>query len=207
MTAPAISDLELLASAIHTPGRLVLGPSSTTGAFPYGGTPIGIRRDAEVHWLTDYQDIRDPMSGALLKRIRRSIEIPVVRFLLECPWDQNVLDAGFNDTAPAANLAFPQPPETQIQGSVVPAALVAALGGATPVSFALVADDTRQPSVYFLMTLPRIVADVTAFHPRKIASLVVDFEPIPTSDTGDPLYPYVGSKPWFQVSRWENVVL
>lgn len=208
MTVAAIPDPELLASALRVPGRLVIAPDATTGAFPYGGTPIGVRRDVEVPWLTEYQDVRDPMSGALLKRIRRSIEIPVVRFLLEVPWDQNVLSAGLNVTAAASSLTYAQPPEQQIQASVVPVAVVSVLGGnATPKALALVSDDPRLPSVYFLMVIPKIVADVTHFHPRKIASLVVDFEPIPTVDTGDPLYPYVGVKPWVQIGRWENMVL
>lgn len=202
MTAPAISDVDLLATAVRNPGRLVIGPTSTTS--PYGGTTIGVRRDCDIRWLTEYQDVRDPMSGALLKRIRRSIEIPYMRFLLELPFDQNALNAAFNASTPAGSLTF-SPPETRINGSVIPQAVVSALASQAPL--ALIADDPRLPSVYFLMAIPKLVEDVSRFSMSDKALLVVDFEPIPTADTGDPGYPYVGSKPWFQIGRFENVVL
>jgi hypothetical protein len=200
----AISDADLLAAAIDVPGRLVLGPTTNSGGWPYGGTPIGVRTAARLEFTGRDQLIHDPMTGAFQYRRRREVEWPRIGFQLEPPWDQNALLAAFNATIPAASTAYPTPPETVLEGGWVPVANVAPMP--SPLLFAPL--DPRQDAVYFRLPVALIsFADAIALQTDEEAGLSFLFVPALSVDTGDPGYPYVGSKSPWSIGRPENLVI
>lgn len=186
------TDAELLARAIKNPGRLILGPTSVTGSFPYGGTSLGHHRDGEIQWHAEYIPTRDPASGMMSEIGRAGAEYPEIYCLIEGPnWDEDVVFATFKG---AVRVAAPEPAETRAQGSrttvIVPA---------WP-PLLLASEDPSLKSIYIPRPIPTLslragVALSRMFH----AGLPMRFTPTINSD-------YATTPPW-QCARLENIVL
>ena len=203
MAYTPIPDLEQLATAIKNPGRLVLGPTTTAGAWPFNGQPLGVRAAAKIEWIGRYQDIIDPASGQFRRRIRRQPERPRIAFLLEPPWDANALAQAFNQTS-GASLASQYPQESRLEGGVIPVAQVASLGA----PIALIPFDLRQQAVLFTYPVPALTfLEATEFSNENGAYLPFVFDPAEAINSTDAGFPYTPTKPFWQVARWENITL
>jgi hypothetical protein len=202
----AATDAELLARVVRNPGRLCVSPSSTTSDFPHGGTALGEVVDVVLEWDVAYQEIRDPLCGALSKLVRRRIEVPRLAFLLAGPaWDEDVIAAILTQTRAAANLTVKKPAETRLEGSVIPYPVAAW----NPILFSPL--DPRGKAVYFRRPIGRIrLGSATAFAQDRKAGFPLVFDPTPNS-TGvqvslSPATSYPSS-PYWQIARLENLVL
>lgn len=188
------SDIEKLAQAVRNPGRLILGPTSTTGSFPYGGVSLGFVSEAEVIPDARYQESMDPASGALAEVARRSVENLRIVCLLDEAWDEDALMAIFTKSTPSTGLAFQSPPETRVEGAMIPAVVPAW----SPLLFA--ADDPNQKSVYIRRPVPRLsLRDSVRFSKTYRAGLPVVFSATPD-------LAWATTPPW-QICRLENVTL
>lgn len=194
-----LADSELVARALENPGRLVYGPTSNSGSFPFGGRTIGIKRHARLRFLAEYQDVRDPASGGLQYVARRKIEQPRLIFMLDPPWDVDVLPLTFNSTASGT---VQSPEEAGIVGSVIPKGRLK-----TGAGLLFVADDMRHLSVYFRLFVSRLsFDDASDLGPRRGAPLPLIFDPIQCIDSTDSGYPYLPTKSPWSVRRLENMV-
>jgi hypothetical protein len=189
----AAQDPELLARAVNNPGRLVLGPTSTTSAFPYGGVNLGFFRDGEVVWHVEYNRNRDPASGRTSEINREGVEFPEIYCLIEGPsWDEDITLAAFQRALQASGLSFSQPTEARPGGTNMPTVVVAC----PPILMA--AEDPAQRSVYMrrpVLTLS--IRQATAIAQTLKAGLPLLFTPTPDSS---------GDDDW-QCARLENITL
>lgn len=191
----AASDTTLLARALRNPGRLVLNPSNLAGTFPYGGTSLGFVREARLSFDVAYRELRDPTSGAVLKVVRKTVEVPRLAVALDGPqWDENATAGLFTKTTAAASLPHPSPAETRLEGTLLPA-VVPTWG-----TLLFDAEDPKHPSVGFRNAVPKLdPTRMVAFARLLKASLFVVFVPVPdTSWT---------SSPYWSICRRENMTL
>lgn len=190
----AATDNERLAQAIHNPGRLVLGPTATTGSFPYGGVNLGPHRDAEIVWQAQYFEVRDPASGRVVEMGRDGAEYPEIYCLADGIWDEDIVVGAFSRYTRASSTTYPSPAEARIDGANVPK-LVAAW---PPLLF--VADDPMHKSVYFRRPLPTLsLRQASALSREAKVGLPLRF--IPTPDLA------WASTPDWQIARLENITL
>lgn len=187
-----MSDASLLAFAIRNPGRLLLGPTTVSGSWPYGGTAIGVRRAAKMQLLTREQEIQDPANGNLLGVVPRANERVRLAYLLEPPWDSNVIPKAFAGGS-----------GSNFDGTVVPRARIAPLS--SPLAF--VADDPTGFSWYAKIVIPRLVLDPVEASLQGPATISLVFDVIAAIDTGDAGYPYTPTKPFFQVRPWSEITI
>lgn len=187
-------DRQSLAQAMCNPGRLVLGPTQITGAFPYGGVALGFHSDAEIVWRTDLILSQDVMSHRVTEAGRHGEDFPEIYCLLSgVQWDENFLLGAFQRAIASSALPYPDPPETRIQGGSIPFGVKAW----PPMLFA--ANDPTHKSVYFTRPLPTLsLREGVAIAKTRQAGLPVRFIPTPTSEAGIP--------DW-QVVRLENMIL
>ena len=188
-------DAELLARVIRNPGRLCLGPTTTTGSFPYGGVSLGFHRDAEIVWVTEYVETHDPMSGRIVEVGRRGVEYPVIYCSLEgWQWDEDAVQATFSRASKPTQNPFPTPAESVISGTVIPG-----LVGAWP-PMLMASEDPALPSIYSRRPIPLLsLRDAIAISRMKPGGLPMRFAPTPTADwatNGD-----------FQIGRVEQMVM
>lgn len=156
-----------------------------------------MRRAAKLEWTAKYQDLENPASGGLLRRVRRKVERPRLVFLLEPPWDATTLAACFAKTSTVGG-------ESRIEGTTLPAPAVAPM----PYPLAFIADDPNHKSIYFVMAVPALtLAEAVDLSLDGIAGLPLVFDPIEAIKTTDAGYPYTPTVPYYQVCRWSNVTL
>lgn len=182
------------------PGRLVLGPTSTStpgSTGLYGGSAVGVRRAARLVPIGRYQDIEDPANGALLGVAPRKVERVRLGFLLEPPWDDTTLAKAYTQTST-------QNGQTRLEGAVIPRARVQTMGA----QLAFIADDPNHKSVLFKIAVPRLsLQEAIELSLDGPGWMPVVFDPLSAIDTGDAGYPYVPTKPPWQVCRWADMSL
>lgn len=188
----AATDLQDLARAVRNPGRLCLGPTAVSGAFPFGGLSVGLHRGAELVLAGRIQETEDATNGQLLEVARRSIENLWIDLVIDGPgWDEDLLQYIYSKTNRSSTLASQYPAETQIVGG----------GDATtltplpPLLFAA-EDALKGDSAYILRPVAIGLGLGIAFARSKKAGM-----PIRIKATG-----VKNRDPW-QVSRLANVVL
>jgi hypothetical protein len=190
----ASSDVDLLARVVRNPGRLVLAPLSSSAAFPYQGTPLGLTRGGKVFLDVRYQENRDPASGAIQEIARRWVEFPRLVFLVEGPgWDEDVLASAFASTTVSSAATYP--PETRANGTIFPSVVRAS----APILFA--ADDPKGKSVYFKR--PLVIFQFGESVPlslREKAGLPIVIIPTPHQGTSK-------VNPFWQIGRLGSLAL
>jgi hypothetical protein len=189
------TDQELLARSLRNPGRLVLGPTTLLGGFPYGGVSLGFHHDAEIIWHSEYVRVRDPASGRLSEVGRRGAEWPEIYCVVDgYAWDTDALIAVFSRTISPVGTNVPQPPETVIQGTTIPFTMSVW----APMLFA--PTDPRQKAVYFTRPIPTLsLRTSTALAMNRRAGLPLMFSP-----TADSNWATRGD---YQIGRLENLTL
>jgi hypothetical protein len=186
----ASSDVELLARVVRNPGRLVMSPGSTSGAFPYGGTSLGLTRGGELVVDVRYAENRDPASGAVNEIARRTVETPRLVFVVEGPsWDEDLVAAAFSRTV---SLPTQSPPDVRAEGTLLPGVVQAT----SPILFA--ADDPKGKSVYFKRPLVIVHLGLPVPFSWRKAGLPIVIVPSPHSGAT--------SGHW-QIARLGNLVL
>lgn len=190
MTVKA-TESEQLARAVRNPGRLVLGPTATTGSFPFGGVELGAHRDAEVVWQEEQIRVRDPLSGRTSEVGRNGAAFPEVFCIIEGPqWDEDLLVALFS----RATRSTDDPAETRAEGDALPQ------NYATWPPLAFIPDDLNLKAVYFRRPIPTLsLRQSTALSQEFRCGLPVRFVPTVTIDWQ--------TIPDWQVARWENISL
>lgn len=192
----AAQDPELLARAIRNPGRLVVAPTTTSGAFPYGGTPVGLVTAAELEWDVRYQENRDPASGGAISEVaRRSVEFPRLALMLDGPQrDEDALLAIFTQATPFSGLAVQSPRETRLEGTLLPRVVAAWL----PLLFASL--DPLGECAYFRRPVPLLsLRKSVEYAAKRKAGLPILFAPTPDAAWA--------TIPYWQVGRLENLTL
>ena len=200
------TDAELLQRALRNPGRLCSAPNSTTSAFPHGGMSLGYVVAVDLEWDTAYQEIRDPLSGALQKVLRRRVEVPRLAILVDGPsWDEDYLAAVLTQARAGSSLTVKKPAEARGEGSVLPFPVAAW----EPLLFSPI--DPRGKAVYFRRPVGRLQPGrAVAFAQERKAGLPIVFDPTPnstgvqTTSSGATSYP---SSPYWQIARLENLTL
>lgn len=187
------TEKEMLVRALHNPGRLILGPTTTTGGANYGGVLLGPHRDGEAVWRGNYSIYLDPMSKQPASVGRHGAEWPEIYCLLDGPtWDEDFLQAAFSQATSAVGLAVQDPPEARVEGTTVPFDASAW----PPILFA--ANDPSLKSIYIPRPYPTLsLRQGVALSKRLRAGLPIRLIPSPCGD---------GSLPW-QVARLENISL
>lgn len=188
-------DPELLARAVRNPGRLILAPTTVTGGFPWGGKSLGFTRGMRCEFEVRYQRIYDPSSGVLVKVVRRRVEFPVLGCLLEGPaWDPDVLAALASQSTPSTGLAVQQPPETRLEGTLIPAEVPAWQ------KLLFVSDDPQGACAVIRRPVPLIdLSQAIEFAAKRKCGFPVRFAPTPDSAWA--------STPFWQIARRENLTL
>jgi hypothetical protein len=189
----AASDAELLRRVVRNPGRLVLGPTSAGGAFPHGGTSLGLTRGGRLRMDGRFEETRDPASGAIQEVARRWVEFPRLVFLLEgVAWDEDLLAAAFASTTSISSRA---PAEVRANGTILPSVLQAT----SPILFE--ADDPRGKSVYFKRPLVIFqFGEAIPFMMKEKAGFPLVIVPTPHTGTSS-------IAAFWQIARLENLSL
>lgn len=185
----AATDLQRLSQAVKNPGRLVLGPTSTSGSYPYGGVSLGFQTDSEVRWRAEYVETHDPSSGRIVEIGRRGVEWPEIYTMIEgTAWDEDIIQAVFTS---ASLQSIVTPVEASAQGTTMPHVVSAW----PPLLFAPY--DQTHKAVYFRRPIPTLsLQQSLALSHAKKCGLPVRFTPSPCSS----------GKDW-QVARLENIAL
>lgn len=191
----AASDQELLARAVKAPGRLILGPTSTTSAPYYGGLNLGFHSDGEVQWNVRYQPIPEPTSGLLASMSRRSVDYPEIYCLIDGPrWDEDILAGAFSSTTSGASLPFQSPVEARINGTLIPFPVSAW----PPMLWA--PDDTNESGIYFRRPYPLL----SLRHSVALSNIMGAGLPMRWAPSPDSLWATI---PFYQCCRVENMIL
>lgn len=191
----AALDPELLSRAMRSPGRIVLGPTTNTGAFPYGGVSLGFHRRGEAQWRGEYFESKDPASGRVVEAGRRGVEYPEILCQIEgSQWDEDFVQGIFSRASKPTTNSYPLPAESVASGTVIPSVVPVM----PPVLIAAL--DAASPSIYLRRPISLLdLRKSVALSQVEPAGLPIRIIPTPTSDwatNGD-----------YQIGRLEQMVI